>query len=154
LNIAAKASVGGRNLVLESGPDVMNSSDEDLPYEEHGEVLTGVFTGTLKAPVLLSRSETARLRAAGKQLQDMGYAKWIDSDAPASTSTTSDWSQSAPSSPAITRCASRFDEPDTLKSQVIPRVMTPTGKASHSRRLRRLFQCLPHRSVQSARRLF
>jgi hypothetical protein len=88
-----------------------------------------VYTGTLKAPVVLSQSEAARLRAAGKQLKDMGCARWIDSDAPVSTSTTSDFSQSVPSSPANTRCASRFDEPDTLKSQAIPRAKTPTGEA-------------------------
>jgi hypothetical protein len=34
-----------------------------------------------------------------------------------------------PSSPAMTRCPSRFDEPDTLKSQKIPRAQTPTREA-------------------------
>jgi hypothetical protein len=33
LAIASQASVGGRDYVLESGPGVMNSSDEDLPFE-------------------------------------------------------------------------------------------------------------------------
>jgi hypothetical protein len=45
------------------------------------------------------------------------------------TSTTSDFTQSAPSSPAQTRCASRFDDPDALKSQFVPRAKTPTGEA-------------------------
>jgi hypothetical protein len=59
----------------------------------------------------------------------MGWGKWIDSDALASASTTSDCSQSVPSSPANTRCASRFDVPDALESQAIPRAKTPTGDA-------------------------
>jgi hypothetical protein len=57
LNIAAQVSVGSRDLVLENGPDAMNSCDEDSPNEEHGEVLTGMFMDGLKAPVVLSSSE-------------------------------------------------------------------------------------------------
>jgi hypothetical protein len=105
----------------------MNSSDEDAEEEDHGEEMTGVYTSGLKAPVVLSQHEAARLRAAGKQLKQIGYCAWINSDVPPS-STTSDWSQSVPSSPANTRCASRFDKPDTLKSQAIPHAKTPTGE--------------------------
>jgi hypothetical protein len=43
LSTAAQVSVGSRDLVLENGPDIMNSSDKDLPYEEHGEILEGVY---------------------------------------------------------------------------------------------------------------
>jgi hypothetical protein len=128
LNTAAQVSVGSRDFVLEIGPDVMNSSDEDLPYEEYGEELTRVYTSGLKAPVVLSQSEVARQRAAAEGFKKAGWGKWIDSDAIVSTSTTSDFSQSAPSSPAMTLCPSRFDEPDTPKSQKIPRAKTPTGE--------------------------
>jgi hypothetical protein len=128
LNIAAQVSVGSRDFVREDGPDVMNSSDQDSPQDENGDVLTWMYTNGLEAPVILSRSEVARQRAAAEGLKKLGWGKWINSDAPDSTSTTSDFSQSAPSSPAQTRCASRFDDPDTLKSQVIPRAKTPIGE--------------------------
>jgi hypothetical protein len=60
MNIAAQVSVGSRVLVQENGPDVMNSSDEDSPTEEHGDKLTGMYTEGLKAPVHLSQSQVAR----------------------------------------------------------------------------------------------
>jgi hypothetical protein len=41
----------------------MTSSDEDSTTEEHGDKLTGVYVGDLKAPVLLSQSEVARQKA-------------------------------------------------------------------------------------------
>jgi hypothetical protein len=127
LNLACQVSVGSRTLVLETGPDVMNSSDEDSPNEEHGDKLTGMYTDGLKSPVALSQSQVAFQKARTAALKVSGY--WADSNAPDTTSTTSDWAQSAPSSPANTRCASRFDEPDTLKSQTIPRAKNPTGQA-------------------------
>jgi hypothetical protein len=129
LNTTAEVSVGSRDFIPENDPDVMNSSDEDLPYEEHGEKLEGMYTHGLQAPVVLSQSEVARQRAAVVSLKKSRWGKWIDSDAPDSTSTTSDFTQSAPSSPAQTRVPSRFDDPDTLKSQIIPRAKTPTGEA-------------------------
>jgi hypothetical protein len=128
LSIAAQVSVGSRDFVSETGPDVMNSSDEDSPQEERGDVLSGMYTSGLEAPVVLSQSEAARQRAAAEQLKQIGWGKWVNSDIPDSTSATSDCSQSVPSSPASTRCASRFDDPDTLKSQDIPRAKTPTGE--------------------------
>jgi hypothetical protein len=82
LTLAAQVSIGGRNRVLGEGPNVSNSSDEDSPEEERGEVLTGMYTGDLKAPIILSQPDAARLRAAGHQLHQMGYGKWIDSDPP------------------------------------------------------------------------
>jgi hypothetical protein len=130
LSTAAQVSVGSRNFVLEEGPDIVNSSDEDSPEEEHGEKLEGMYTSGLKAPVVLSQSDVAPQRAAAEQLKAIGWGKWIDSDAPDLTSTTSDWSQTAPSSPTQTRCASRFDDPDSLKGQVIPRAKTATREGS------------------------
>jgi hypothetical protein len=129
LSAAAQVSVGSRNFVLEEGPDVMNSSDEDSPQDECGDELTGVYPSGLKSPVVLSQSAVARQRAAAEQLKRIGWGKWINSDAPDLTSTTSDCSQSGPSSPASTRCTSRFDDPEVLKSQVIPRAKTPTREA-------------------------
>jgi hypothetical protein len=127
LTLAAQVSVGSRSLVLENGPEVMNSSDEDSPNEEHGYKLTGMYTNNLKAPVYLSQSQVAQQKAQVAALKTAGH--WVDSNAPDTTSATSEWAQSAPSSPANTRCASRFDEPDTLKTQAIPHAKTPTGEA-------------------------
>jgi hypothetical protein len=92
LNTAAQVSVGSRDFVLENGPDVMNSSVEDSPQDERGDELTGMYTNGLKAPVILSQSEIARQRAAAEGLKQLGWGKWINSDAPDSTSTTSDFS--------------------------------------------------------------
>jgi hypothetical protein len=50
LNTAAQVSVGSRDFVLEDGPDIMNSSDEDSPQDEHGEELTGMTPMALKPP--------------------------------------------------------------------------------------------------------
>jgi hypothetical protein len=125
LNIANQVSVGSRNLVLEDGPDIHNSSDEDSPQDERGEELTGMYANGLKAPVVLSQSEVARQRATRHALKESGML--INSDTPDSTPVASDSTQSTPSSPTQTRCASRFDDPDSLKSQVIPRAKTPTG---------------------------
>jgi hypothetical protein len=94
MNTAEQISVGGRPLVLENGPDVMHSSDEDSAVEERGDVLTGMYTEGLKAPVILSRSEVARQRAMHDYAVSVGYGKWIDSDAQTSTATSSDVSSS------------------------------------------------------------
>jgi hypothetical protein len=115
MNTAAQVSVGSRDYVLENGPDVMNSSDEDSPKEEHGEALTGMYTEGLKAPVMLSQSEVAHQKAAAAALKSIGFGNLIDSDIPACSS--SDFSQSAPTSPAFTRCGSRFDTPDQSDSE-------------------------------------
>jgi hypothetical protein len=123
LSTAAQVSVGSRDFVLENGPDVMSSSDEDSPQDEKGDELTGVYTSGLKAPVVLSQAEVSRQRAAADVLKKAKWGVWINSDAPDSTSTTSDFTQSAPSSPAIPRSASRFDTPISSK---IPRAQTPT----------------------------
>jgi hypothetical protein len=80
MNAAAQVSVGSRDLVLENGPDTMNSNDEESLKEEHGEVLTGMYTEGLKAPVLISQSEVARQKAAWAQAKEQGYGNWINSD--------------------------------------------------------------------------
>jgi hypothetical protein len=43
LNTAAKVATGSRRRVLEDGPDVMRSDDEDALKDEHGEELTGGY---------------------------------------------------------------------------------------------------------------
>jgi hypothetical protein len=40
---AARVATGSRRRVLEDGPDVMNSDDEDSKKEEHGDKLTGMY---------------------------------------------------------------------------------------------------------------
>jgi hypothetical protein len=78
------------DLVLENGPDVMSSSDEDSPNEEHGDALEGVYTHGCKAPVLLSRLEVARQKAAAEGFKNIGCAKWISSEAHSSTASSTD----------------------------------------------------------------
>jgi hypothetical protein len=137
LSTAAQVSVGSRDYVLENGPDVMNSSDEDSPQEESGEVLTGMYTNGLKAPVLLSQSEVARQRAAAEAFKKVGYGNWIpsSSNCPSSSEAFSESdqsrSQSVPSSPTNSRAGSRLDEPNVPRhsNPLIPRAQTPTGDA-------------------------
>jgi hypothetical protein len=40
---AARVATGNRRRVLENGPDVMNSDEEDAKKDEHGEELTGMY---------------------------------------------------------------------------------------------------------------
>jgi hypothetical protein len=128
LTLATQVSVGSSTLVLENGPNVMNSSDEDSSEGDHGEVLTGVYANGLKAPVVLSQSDVAFQKGRTHALKTSGF--WVDSNAPDTTSTTSDWAQPAPCSPQETRSGSRFDHPDTIsRNRLIPRAQTPTGDA-------------------------
>jgi hypothetical protein len=92
MNIAAQVSVGSRDLVLENGPDVMNSSDEESLTEEHGEKLEGMYVGGPKAPVLISQSEVARQKAAA------AYLKACPQDFPRSQSPSSGRSERVESS--------------------------------------------------------
>jgi hypothetical protein len=64
-----------------NSPDTMNSSDEELLKEEHGEVLTVMYTEGLKAPVLLSQAAVARQRAAWSYAKSQGYGATL-SDSP------------------------------------------------------------------------
>jgi hypothetical protein len=43
LNTASRVATGSRRRVLENGPDVMRSDEEDALKDEHGEELTGVY---------------------------------------------------------------------------------------------------------------
>jgi hypothetical protein len=51
----------------------MSSSDEESKTEEHGEVLTGMYTAGLKAPVLIPQAEVARQKAAWSDAKSQGY---------------------------------------------------------------------------------
>jgi hypothetical protein len=97
LNTAAQVSVGCRDFVLENGPDVLHSSDEDAPEDDRGDVLTGMYIGDLKTRVTLSQSEVASQKAAVHALKSHGF--WVNSDAPDSTSTTSYYPILQPSGP-------------------------------------------------------
>jgi hypothetical protein len=103
LNTAAQVSVGSRDLVLENGPDTMSSSDEDSKTEEHGEVLTGMCTEGLKAPVLISQAEVARQKAAWFYAQSQRYGGGISSDSELSRA------QSVLSSPAPSMGGSKIE---------------------------------------------
>jgi hypothetical protein len=119
MNIAAQTSLARHDLVLENGPDVTNSEDEDSPKEEHGDVETGMYTEGLKAPVLISQHEVARQKAAASCIKSVGENAWIESGSnhPSEDSGFSESSQSAPASPANSRCGSRFE---TVVPEVTP----------------------------------
>jgi hypothetical protein len=70
MNIATQVATGSRQLVLEKGRDVLNSSDEDSENEDHGEVLKGVYVGGIKVPVVLSQSEVAKQKAAAAAIKE------------------------------------------------------------------------------------
>jgi hypothetical protein len=60
MNIAAQVATGNRRMVLEDGPDKMNSDDDDAPEEEHGDELTGMYTPEMdpkKGPVKLTQGQ-------------------------------------------------------------------------------------------------
>jgi hypothetical protein len=72
MNTAAKVATGNRRRVLEDGPDVMNSDEEDALKEEHGEELEGMYTSGMdpeKGPVKLTQAEVAAQKAAAQALQ-------------------------------------------------------------------------------------
>jgi hypothetical protein len=163
---------GGRDLVLENGPDTMNSSDEESATEEHSDVLTGMYTAGLKAPVVLSQSEVARQRASAEYFRKVRYGNWINSDASSSnvssefessqsqsartspvpyrsvtrnpflpssdTGASSDacasdaFAQYAPTSPASTRCGSRFETPEPSGAPESVAPMAPSEPAPRS----------------------
>jgi hypothetical protein len=111
LNTADQVSVGGRSLVHEDGPNIMNSDEEDSPKEEHGDELTGMYTDGLKAPVILAQSQVAFQKARTAALKSPGF--WVNSESNCPSSSESEpFSQSAPSSPNGSRSGSRFDEPN------------------------------------------
>jgi hypothetical protein len=71
MNTAAKVATGNRRRVLENGPDVMNSDEEDALKEEHGDVLEGMYTPGMdpeKGPVKLTQAQVAAQKAAAKAL--------------------------------------------------------------------------------------
>jgi hypothetical protein len=135
MNTAAQVSVGGRDLVLENGPDTMKSSDEDSPTEEHGDKLTGMYVGNIKAPVVLSQSEVARQKAMADYAKSVGYGKWISSDA--HTSESSDWSRSVPNSPASSMGGSEIEASgatDTSESETLAAPKKGSGKAGSGKK--------------------
>jgi hypothetical protein len=72
MTTAAQVATGNRKMVLEDGPDVMNSDDDDALEEEHGDKLTGVYTPGMdpkKGPVVLTQEQAAFQRAAAQALK-------------------------------------------------------------------------------------
>jgi hypothetical protein len=70
--IAAQVATGNRRRVLEDGPDVMNSDEEDAVKEEHGDEITDGYTSEMdpeKGPVKLTRSQVATQEVAAQALK-------------------------------------------------------------------------------------
>jgi hypothetical protein len=114
MNTAARVSIGSRVLVLENGPDTMNSDDEESTKEEHGDELTGVYVGGLKQLIVLSQSEAARQRAIAMPIKGLqGPPKPQSPASPSSVRVEASGSDLPrfPPSP-------RFPDPSTASSEV------------------------------------
>jgi hypothetical protein len=77
MNAAAQTSIGGRRKVLENGADVCNS-ESDSENDEHGEVLTGMYTNSVPkdangnpigAACKLSQEQAHELREQAQAVQ-------------------------------------------------------------------------------------
>jgi hypothetical protein len=92
----------------------MNSDDEESLKEEHGEVLTGMYVGGVKQPIILSQSEAARQRAIATAIKGLQGSPWAQSSASPSSvrveASGSDLSRSSSSS--------RFPDPSTARPEV------------------------------------
>jgi hypothetical protein len=69
MNTAAKVATGNRRRVLENGPDVMNSDDEDALEDVKPDEEKGMYTAGMdpeKGPVKLAQAQAAAQRAAAK----------------------------------------------------------------------------------------
>jgi hypothetical protein len=70
MSTAAKVATGNRRRVLEDGPDVMNSDEEDALKEEHGDELEGMYTAGMdpeKGPVKLTQAQVLAQKDAGER---------------------------------------------------------------------------------------
>jgi hypothetical protein len=74
MNTAAQVATGNRKMVLEDGPDVMNSDEDDATKEEQGEVLTGMYTYEMdpnQGPMKLTPAQVAAQKAAAQALKSL-----------------------------------------------------------------------------------
>jgi hypothetical protein len=74
MNTAAKVATGNRRRVLENGPDVMNSDEEDALKEEHGDVLTGMYTSEMdpiQSPMKLYQAQVSAQKASAQALESL-----------------------------------------------------------------------------------
>jgi hypothetical protein len=77
-NTAAQVATGNRRMVLEDGPDKMNSDDDDALEEEHGDKLTGVYTSEMdpeKGPVKLTNRQAAVQRSMAQAVKAQEVAQ-------------------------------------------------------------------------------
>jgi hypothetical protein len=78
MNTAAQVATGNRTMVLEDGPDLMNSDEDDSVKEEHGEVLTGMYTAEMDpnlGPQKLTTAQVAVQKAAAQALKALEAQK-------------------------------------------------------------------------------
>jgi hypothetical protein len=114
MNTAAHVSIGGKVLVLEDGPDTINSDDEESTKEEHGEVLTGMSVGDLKQPATLSQSEAARQKAIATAIKGPQAPPRAQSPASPSSVRVEARGSGLPRSSS----SSYFPDPSTVRSEV------------------------------------
>jgi hypothetical protein len=72
MNTAAQVAPGNRKMVLEDGPDKMNSDDDDALEDVKPEEEKGMYTSGMdpkQGPAKLTQAQTAYQRAAGQALK-------------------------------------------------------------------------------------
>jgi hypothetical protein len=72
VNIAAQVATGNRRMVVEDGPDKMNSDDDDALEEEHGDEEKGMYTPWMdpkNGPVKLTQNQVTVQKAAAHILK-------------------------------------------------------------------------------------
>jgi hypothetical protein len=72
MNTAAEVATGNRKMVLEDGPDKMNSDDDDALEDVKPDEEKGMYTRGMdprQGPVKISAHEAARQRAASQALK-------------------------------------------------------------------------------------
>jgi hypothetical protein len=74
MNIAAQVAIGNRRMVLEDGPDVMNSDDDDAIEDVKPDEEKGMYTAEMdpeKGPVKLSQAQVATEKAAAHAMKPL-----------------------------------------------------------------------------------
>jgi hypothetical protein len=125
---AARIATGNRRRVLEDGPDVMNSEDEDSKKEEHGEKLTGMYAPGCSSldQARLTEQQAQEQRATcssqdfpSNVLASLGFEP-ERKPTPSANPDDEDWSWMSPSQRKLAETARRTMEETALKALPAP----------------------------------
>jgi hypothetical protein len=114
MNIAAQVATGNRRMVLENGPDKMNSDDDDALEDVKPDEEKGMYTAEMdprNGPIKLTQAQVAFQMAAGQALKAMKLPPRSQSPVGGSSD------------------VSEPEKPVYLFNPFVPRSVTPTGSA-------------------------